>query len=84
MTPLASPTYTLVLRSTSYLVDASTRQQVLNALQNGATSITIRTLSRCACDCSGDLRRERVALEEVTGFLQHEAKASLQLVSRLY
>jgi hypothetical protein len=64
-------TYTLALRTMSYLIDGNARDTVMRASRIGADTIDIPVLSHCSC-CR---KRHVVAvrLEDITEIVEHES-----------
>jgi hypothetical protein len=66
-------TFTLALRTMSYLIDASARDTLVRALRIGVASIELPVLSHCSC-CH---KRHVVTIDlnEFINIVEHEAKA---------
>jgi len=65
-------TYTLALRTMSYLIDASARQTLVRALRIGVPSIDLPVLSHCSCCHQRHV--VHISLDEFINVIEHDAK----------
>jgi hypothetical protein len=65
-------TFTLALRTTSYLIDGSARDTLQRALRIGVTSIDLPVLSQCTCCHKRHV--VTVDLSEYINIVEHDVK----------